>query len=738
MRIVLNLITLSLTMLFSQSFAQINFNQYKTLKSQGNIPEDFSSSTHNKIDKDLENRDHNLSKSKEKIFLQGIHYGIDDILHSGLVIYGDEVSNYVRNIAHHLLKDREDLKTKLRFYTIKSNETNALSTDQGIIFVTTGLIAQLANEAQLAFVLAHEISHYTEKHVVESFEYQIENRNNNIRELSIYSKEKELEADRLGLKIYYEAGYSKEELNTAFDVLKYSYLPFDEEEFPKDYFNKKSFYIPSAYFSDSTFEIKATEDYDDSKSSHPNIKSRKDQVDTEIGKLKDWGNQVYIIGEKEFENVRQVCRFESVRTDIINNQYGDALYSIFILEKSFPNSSYLKHMKAQAWLGLAQNKQNGSMNQTIKKKDELEGESARLHEFLKKLKKDAINSIALREIYNIYLENKEDKETQAIAKYLIESLVDSKSFKIESYSKQNYLEAKKKAESIKPEEKEEKKETDEEKKKSKYDKIKTKKNIDNAEKFDSTKFYLYGLNDVIEDQFFKDIFFEKQEQFDKKEKEEEEYALLSKRERRKFNAKKEANELRIGSSEFIVVEPMVNSFRNGDYNQVKSELLKEDFSKVMNEVAQISNTRMYVIDRENLIKGTDVYNERSTLFTFMTQISGEDNFNVFPVDFDNLKEIQTNYGTSKILFPFAEHAHINNFNFSTAFLLMICYPVLPFYLSHLIMKSNYTELGIIIFDIEQGKVLTGTDYTFVGKPKKYHLGAHVYNVISQLKLDPIK
>lgn len=78
-----------------------------------------------------------------------MHYAINDLLHSGLVVYGDEVSVYVGKVADKLLEKDKPLREKLRFYAIKSNETNAFSTYQGIVFVTTGLISQLSTEAQL-------------------------------------------------------------------------------------------------------------------------------------------------------------------------------------------------------------------------------------------------------------------------------------------------------------------------------------------------------------------------------------------------------------------------------------------------------------------------------------------------------------------------------------------------------------------------------------------------------------
>ena len=161
--------------------AQQDFNSFKTLRSEGKIPDDFSRLTVEKIQEDKGNTDRSLSKAQEKIFLEGIHYGIDQLLNSGMVIYGDEISNYVSDVADKLLKKKfASLRGKLRFYTIKSNASNALSTDQGIVFVTTGLLSQLTSEAQLAFILAHEIAHYQEKHVVESFEYRNQRNRNTI------------------------------------------------------------------------------------------------------------------------------------------------------------------------------------------------------------------------------------------------------------------------------------------------------------------------------------------------------------------------------------------------------------------------------------------------------------------------------------------------------------------------------------------------------------------------------
>jgi len=124
------LITLLITLSISPCIhGQIDFKNYATLLSKGTIPEDFTKQTYVKLAEDLKKGKEELSQYQERIFFEGTNYAIDEILHSGLVVYGDEISTYVSEIAAILLKNNDDLIRKLRFYTIKSNEANAFSTE---------------------------------------------------------------------------------------------------------------------------------------------------------------------------------------------------------------------------------------------------------------------------------------------------------------------------------------------------------------------------------------------------------------------------------------------------------------------------------------------------------------------------------------------------------------------------------------------------------------------------------
>lgn len=711
--------------------AQQDFNRFKTLRSEGKIPEDFSRLTLDKIEEDKGSEGRSLSKAQEKVFLEGIHYGIDQLLHSGMVIYGDEISNYVSEVADKLLKKRyASLRGKLRFYTIKSNASNALSTDQGIVFVTTGLLSQLTSEAQLAFILAHEIAHYQEKHVVESFEYRNQRTRNTIKQLSVYSKEKELIADKVGIEIYNAAGYSKSQLLSSFDVLMYSYLPFEEVTFPKSYFNTDLLFVPESFFPNKKYEIKVIEDYDDSESSHPNIKKRKSEAISVINIYKNWGDIINYLGEERFIYIRNLCRFESIRTDILNANYADALYSIFILEKDFPNSDYLKRMKAQSWLGIAQYKSDGSINETVDRNSELEGEIASVHYFIKRLNLEATITMSLRQIQDVKNDLPNDEEVHSIWKKILLLSADVKKFNIQNYSSLTFnsavvaklevkdsSEIKKGLESL-----------------NKYERIKRKKNYTDPTVFDSTKFYHYALTDLIEDEVFISKYNHIRDSLDLIQKEIDAYNDLSYYEKRKRNKEKaNSEEWGSGISEFILVEPTAISYKKRRVDYKASEKIKTRYEEAINNAGSFLDMSIYTINSKNLNElGTLGFNERSTLTNLLFQFSQNQDIDVFPVDFSYLKEIEKNYGTTKIVFTIVEHAYSPEFS-SSALWLIFYPPALLGYLPIPFMNGNLTELNLLVLDTKTGKVDKGISYTFNEPTTKLILESRMYDILKNLK-----
>ena len=298
-----------LLILAGRGFAQVEFDDFTTLKSDGPVPSDFTTLSSQKVETDInQNRDKELDKE----FFINTRFFIDELLLSGQVLFNEPCSDYLTKVAKYTLRQDKKLFKELRFYVLKSTAVNAFSTDQGIIIFTTGLLAQLENEAQLAYIIAHEVSHYTEHHVREGYverqnykrsrgRYKRMSYNDAVNTLSVYDKDNELEADKKGIETYLNTTYSVDEIYGAFQVLLYSYLPFEERVFDSTYFDTDIMKVPGSFFPDTINPITQEEDYDDEGSTHPNIRKRIDEAIDIIGDKTSRGDKKFQISEEEFK-----------------------------------------------------------------------------------------------------------------------------------------------------------------------------------------------------------------------------------------------------------------------------------------------------------------------------------------------------------------------------------------------------------------------------------------------------
>jgi predicted Zn-dependent protease len=86
------------------------------------------------------------------------------------LIEHEDINRYVNQVGMWLASHSERPDLPWQFGVIDSASINAFAAPGGYIFITSGMIAQLENEAQLAAVLAHEIIHVTEQHHLDAMQ----------------------------------------------------------------------------------------------------------------------------------------------------------------------------------------------------------------------------------------------------------------------------------------------------------------------------------------------------------------------------------------------------------------------------------------------------------------------------------------------------------------------------------------------------------------------------------------
>lgn len=160
----------------------------------------------------------------------------DAIDRSGMVYEAPELEAYLNGIARRLQPPEVFRVIPFTVRIIRNPYLNAFTFPNGMIYVHSGLLAAMENEAEFAALLAHEMVHATDRHAVK----ELRNEKNRMAiaaairtvvgghrgELSArasiagYSQELEAEADEKGLALAVQAGYDPRDAVKLFQHLR--------------------------------------------------------------------------------------------------------------------------------------------------------------------------------------------------------------------------------------------------------------------------------------------------------------------------------------------------------------------------------------------------------------------------------------------------------------------------------------------------------------------------------------
>jgi len=88
-------------------------------------------------------------------------------------IINDPILNeYINDLGNQLVKNANDINYAFEFFFINNSELNAFAFFGGHIAIHSGLLTTSSNESELASVIAHEISHVTQRHLARRMESQ--------------------------------------------------------------------------------------------------------------------------------------------------------------------------------------------------------------------------------------------------------------------------------------------------------------------------------------------------------------------------------------------------------------------------------------------------------------------------------------------------------------------------------------------------------------------------------------
>lgn len=162
------------------------------------------------------------------------------------MIEDPEIRQYVADLLNRLVRSTSPQPFEFKSSVVLHNALNAFAVPGGYVFVFTGLIMNLDNEAELAGVLAHELAHVTQRHVASRLERAqyltlgallaavagiaiggpagagigIAASGASQSAMLNYSRLDESEADNIGLQYLMAAGYPPAGMTGGFKVLR--------------------------------------------------------------------------------------------------------------------------------------------------------------------------------------------------------------------------------------------------------------------------------------------------------------------------------------------------------------------------------------------------------------------------------------------------------------------------------------------------------------------------------------
>lgn len=353
----------------------------------------------------LSNADKHYSADYKKIYKE--EYGTIEQFWSGTrAITTPEVNNYLQAVVQKIISSNPDLKsTDVRVVFSRDWWPNASCMADGSIAINAGLYIFLRNEAELAFVISHELAHYYlhhhEKEIrayvekINDKEYQKKLRQISKRGYSVnqqldgllktmvfnsrrHGRDNEAEADEYALRFMKNTGYNCNAIKTCLQTLDniddttYFNSPLavqKELDFPGYPFKQSWVTKQSSIFS----QIKE-DDSPESKQERDSLKTHPDCAKRILQFEAHWKDDSkkrtsFLVNEEKFNELKRQLFYEIMEECYHEDELSRNLYYSLTLLENEPGNLYAVYSVVRCFNRLWYLQKNHKLQQAIEKED---------------------------------------------------------------------------------------------------------------------------------------------------------------------------------------------------------------------------------------------------------------------------------------------------------------------------------------------------------------------------------
>lgn len=697
--------------------------QHTPMICSGPIPADFTTLSSQKFQEGISK---GKTNKREQTFLLESSFLVDQVLHSGRAIFNHRVNVFLGQVLDEILHNEPELRSKIRIYVMRSSGVNAFTTNDGIILINLGLLAQLENEAQLAFVLCHEIVHFTQGHAMNAYLgaetaqasrgiFKKPDLDNSLLKRTVYASNFEFEADSLGLIRFCSSGYSTKAISSVFDMMRYAHVPYDDLPFPIVRYNSGLYAIDQQYELNKVRTIEPATD-DDPLSHHPATSTRKQRALLWLNQLSEQTMGVeFKVSENEFDIMRKTCRHELVK---VLNDEGDpagAIYHNYLLERENPLDPFLAFQEARSLYTLCKYKNAGSFGSIHPGWSQQQGEIQQTYHLFYRLQPDELNVLTIRELFRLY---RAFGYKKAIWPMLVDALADLTKYHgrqglIERALPQNLNDTSASAND-------------------RYGRIE-RKSMNDPRKWMVT----YGLIDLFEDTVFVHL----HDSIASVIKNVGPTGPSSQNKKSKKSGVKPKS-FAIGAKAAVCISPTYMKFdmRKRQNNRfLSSEEARIDLERKLAECGKLTGLDLRILSPHNLtIYDATAYNDLVLLNNWATQRYRELEVGMIDLHHDELEPVTQRYGTDHFVWTgvvtYRESKPLRFFHL----LYLLLPPTIPFAMYHLIRPTFDTHYFFISLNATSGEPEMVAYNNFQMRDAGDFVNANIYDSFYQLKRSPRK
>ncbi|MGB0863484.1 MAG: M48 family metallopeptidase [Saprospiraceae bacterium] len=714
--------------LLSFNLSAQDFENYIPTRAEAPLPADLlSSSTQKYLDSQSgaeRQKKRADRKAQDKFFLQ-TNFALDELLSSGKLLFNDPMTKYVQGVVDNLLKNDAKLREKIKLYVIRSASVNAFATDRGEIFVNVGLLAKVKNEAELAFILCHELQHFVERHNLNSFiEFsRIERtrrdfrRDKNYEKLVAkhsYSKTLEKEADEKGLELFLTSGYKMKAAEGVFDLLELAHGTYANEKFEVSFFENDYVQFPAIYQKSAVKPVRPYEadSEEDKLSTHPSVDERREAFNEEFASrnLKNEGKE-FIQPKAAFDKVQKMARFDLCDILISYRSYPAALYHGYLILKEYPNNSYAEKTIAKALYGIAQYTNKETYSDITISSEKIQGEMQAVFYLFEEMSKKEINTLASRYCWKTHKKYPDDKGIKRMAQDMIEDVVIFTIEKPDTYFKKD-----------------------------------KKMTADAIEK--EQTFAPYAFADIISDSTFTKWIengktYRKRRADSEEEQEEMGYYARS-RENRKAAKKKRKKGAALNRKDVVFVNPFYlkgNAKKREPIQLIESEERQNKFKGWIEELGSDIGLKTTVLDVKHLNKRTTIeeYNNIIAINRWVDELLTNDMY-MISSNYNDVLPIVKEYNSTTFAYTGALTFRKQKYLIENYYHLL--YTVIPwttpYGLDNLFRGSYESIYFSYVFDFENNRVLHREVNYMKQKDRDAIIKSNLYWLMHQIKQKPAK